>query len=66
MSKTRSTKAYYADHLLLPYIKLKKKRGLELVSLPHFLKIFEEKYFSCFILLTQQISLPDCIYFLRY
>ena len=28
--------------------------------------IFQEKCFSCYILLTDQISLSDCIYFLRY
>ena len=28
-------------------------------------KIFEEKYFSCYILLTDQISL-SCLYFVRY
>ena len=29
--------------------------------------IFEEKYFSLYILLiTDQISLPDCLYFLRH
>ena len=43
----------------------------ELVSLPHFIPcmIFEEKYFSFYILLPvlpDQISLSDCLYFLRY
>ena len=28
--------------------------------------IFQEKCFSCYILLTDQISLFDCLYFLRY
>ena len=28
--------------------------------------IFHEKYFSCYILITDQISLSDCLYFLRY
>ena len=27
---------------------------------------FQEKYFSCCILLTDQISLSDCLFFLRY
>ena len=27
---------------------------------------FEEKYFSCYILLTDQISLSDCLYFSKY
>ena len=30
------------------------------------LMIVKEKYFSCYILLTDQISLSDCLYFLRY
>ena len=28
--------------------------------------IFQEKCFSCCVLLTDQISLSDCFYFLRY
>ena len=28
--------------------------------------IFLEKYFSCYILLTDQISLSDCLYFWKY
>ena len=28
--------------------------------------IFQEKCFSSYILLADQISLPDCLYFLRY
>ena len=28
--------------------------------------IFQQKYSSCCILLTDQILLPDCLYFLRY
>ena len=27
---------------------------------------FEEKCFSSYILLTDQFSLPDCLYFFRY
>ena len=54
--------------------KKKKTRGLDLVSLPSpcnqtpqfFYMIFEEKYFSCFVLLPGQISLSDCLYFVRY
>ena len=40
------------------------EEGLGIVPLPHM--IFQEKYFSCYILLTNQISWTDCIYFLRY
>ena len=40
--------------------------GLGLV-LHHILcMIFQEKYFSCYILLAHQISLSDCLYFSRY
>ena len=28
--------------------------------------IFQEKLFPCYVLLTDQISLSGCIYFLRY
>ena len=35
------------------------KRSLELVVLPHFLLDFEEKYFSRYILLIDQISLSN-------
>ena len=44
---------------------LKNKRGL-VFSGPHFCMIFEEKYFSCSIVLTDQISLSGCLYFVRY
>ena len=42
------------------------EKGLELVSPPHFVYDFQEKCFSCYVLLTDQISLSDCLYFLRY
>ena len=43
-----------ADHLILLHVNTseKTKKGLELVSLPHFCMIFEERYFSCCILLS--------------
>ena len=41
------------------------EKGLGLVSPPNFVNDFE-KCFSCYILLTDQISLSDCLYFLRY
>ena len=46
----------------------KQKGGLELVFLPHFFFciIFEKDYFSFYILLPDQISLSDYLYFLRY
>ena len=40
--------------------------SLGIVSPPLFVYYFQEKYFSCYTLLTDQISLPDCPYFLRY
>ena len=43
----------------------KTKRGLELVSLLIVCMIFEEKYFSYFIL-SDQISMSDCLYFVKY
>ena len=46
--------------------KIKKtKRSLELVSLPHFIQNFWRKYFCFHALLTDQISLPGCLYFVR-
>ena len=43
------------------------EKDLGIVSLPHFVYAFSRKmFFSCFILLTDQILLPDCLYFLRY
>ena len=42
------------------------EEGLRLVSPPVLCMIFQEKCFSCYILLTDHNSLPDCLYFLRY
>ena len=42
------------------------EKGLRLVSPPHLCMIFQEKCFSCYILITDQISLSDCLYFSRY
>ena len=47
-------------HVNLSFFK-KLKRGLELVS-----HDFGEKYFSCYILLIDQISLSGCLYFVGY
>ena len=70
ISKSRSTKYIKTSpgHLILPYSKLfwKRRRSLKLVSLLYFLHEFWKKNFSCYILLTDQISLSDCLYFLRY
>ena len=39
---------------------------LGIVSPPHFVYDFFIKCFSCYVLLTDQVSLADCLYFLRY
>ena len=41
-----------------------KRRGLFLHQILRM--IFQEKCFSCYILLTDQISLSDCFYFSKY
>ena len=43
----------------------KKKAGQELISLPHFIHDFCRKI-SLYILLTDQVSLSGCLYFVRY
>ena len=35
--------------------------SLGIVSLPNFVYDFSRKMFSCYILLTDQIPLPDCL-----
>ena len=42
------------------------EKGLVLVSSPHFVYDFSRKFFSCYILSTDQISFSDCLYFSRY
>ena len=45
----------------------KTRKGMELVFMPHFLHGFWRKIFnSCYILLTDQISLCYCLYLLIY
>ena len=41
-------------------------KGLGIVSPAHFEHDFSTKCSSCYILLTSQISLHGCLYFLRY
>ena len=41
-------------------------KGLGIGSPADFVYDFQEKFSSCYILLTDQISLPGCLYFLRY
>ena len=42
------------------------KKDLKLVYCLIFGMVFEEKYFSYYILLTGQISLSECLYFVKY
>ena len=43
------------------------EKGLSIASPPHFLCfIFQEKCFSCYILLSEEIYLSNCLYFFRY
>ena len=42
------------------------EKGLGIVSLPRFVYDFSRKMFFMYILLTDQIPLSDCLYFLRY
>ena len=42
------------------------EKGLGLVSLPRFVYDFSRKMFLMLYSVTDQISLPDCPYFLRY
>ena len=41
-------------------------KGLGTVSPAHFVYDFSKKCSSCYILLTDQISFPGCLSFLRY
>ena len=41
-------------------------KGLGIVSPPHFVYDFSTKCSSWYILSTDQISLSDCLYLLRY
>ena len=42
------------------------EKGLGLVSPSHFMYDYSRKMCYSYILLPDQISLPDCFYFLRY
>ena len=42
------------------------EKGLRIVSPQYFVYDFQEKCSSYYILLTNQISLSDCLYFLSY
>ena len=42
------------------------EKDLGLVSPPHFVYDIQQKCFSCYIILTDQISLSDWLYFSRY
>ena len=66
LSKFIETKLQITCFYLILRLFKKTKRGLELVPLPHFLHDFKDKYLSCYIILTDQISLSDCFYFVKY
>ena len=42
------------------------EKGQEIVSSPHFVYDFSEKFFTCCILLIDQISLNDCPYVINF
>ena len=42
------------------------RKGPEIVSPPYFVDDFQEKCYSSYILLTNQISFSDCLFFTRY
>ena len=42
------------------------EKGPGIVSSPDLANYFLRKYFSCHILLTDQISLSDCVYFFTF
>ena len=47
------------------FLKIKKKSGTSLpISFSEW--FLKKKYFYCYILLTDQISLSGCLYFVRY
>ena len=65
---------------LSEHIKTKLQKSLAFTSIKAFLKnkrsgtslpalfsawFFEEKYFSCYVILSDQISLSDCLYFMK-
>ena len=59
--------SYAVDHLVLPHKKRffeKKKSSATSPCLICFM-IFEEKYFSCYILLTDPVSLSGYFYFVK-
>ena len=77
ISQSKSDQAMKFDQLIehnkknICLQKLCRKRGQETTSRPPFLAhilcmIFHQKYFSYCILLTDQISLSDCLHVWRY
>ena len=68
--KLKTIKIYWkqaADHLLLPHIKLKKQtESYNFFPCPILFIIFEEKYFSHYILLIDETLFSNCLYFEKY
>ena len=55
------------SHLVQRYAQFRfLEKGMPIISPSNFVYDFQEKHFSCYILSTDQISLKDCLYFLRY
>ena len=53
-------------HLEIWSILIFSRRVLDYFSYHILCMNFQEKYFSCYIFLNDQISLSDCLYFLKY
>ena len=53
---------WFRDIIIFDFL----EKGLGQVSQSYLCKIFQETYSSFYILLIDQILLPDCFYFLRY
>ena len=62
---TKSTTTCFSSYKSFLINKDRSGTGMETTYLI-FCMIVEEKYFSCYNLLTDHISLSDCLYFLKY
>ena len=66
LTKHIKTKLLTSCFYFIPSFFKKIKRGLTLVSMPHFQYIFRSTIFLFYILLAGQILLSGCLYFVRY
>ena len=62
-NKPHKALGYWSSDILHFYFL---EKGLEIIFQPHIVYYFSKKCFSCYILLTDQISLFDCLYFLSW